>query len=558
MNGRNSSKSFQCGLCDVKTKVAWQCIDCDFYMCEKCKTKIHPKLKNAYEHRILENSEHGIEKMDFKNIKCVKHPGSNCISYCVSCCQVICEQCEANGHSHHTYIGLSEGFKGQADKLKENKKHWQTNLDVLLKKKSILADTLKAENLKHKDTKRKIHAQNAALKNAVDALTEKFIDEVDNLWETMKSSAEKEEKQIALLKKTYESNMSKIDDLVKTKNAGKFFDEVGKFHRNLGKKPVEETKDFQFKPIPTFLPGEITDTNVGVLQNVNTDIQLKVINQYQTEIPRVDYISPNNKESLWITCNSPGILHLVEPNETSLHTKKTIREKVFGMAKTLTDDILLVTGGDSQLKQIPRNKEEVVDTKYSIGTMIPTALHVKDNEEIVIGAMSRGPAFPINGKRAIFVMDKEGIEQNFFERDSHNKRIFTYTENITSTKNGNLCLIDQYHGDGRGRVIILSHSGDILQTYSGHAELNSRDRPFKPVGIVTSPSDKIIVPNLNYHMLHILNSSGHFIAYLNTSDVGILHPYSLAFDDVGQLYIGCTTSVGNSNKAKLFKVKMSS
>lgn len=124
---RQNSKSIHCGLCDAKIKILWQCLDCDFYICEKCKIKIHPKLKNANEHRIIECSDHTMEKMDFKSIKCTKHPGKICARYCLACSEVMCEQCEENGHRNHQSMAVSEGFKTLTDKLKDRRKLCQAN-----------------------------------------------------------------------------------------------------------------------------------------------------------------------------------------------------------------------------------------------------------------------------------------------------------------------------------------------------------------------------------------------------------------------------------------------
>ena len=68
-----------CQLCDIDTRIKFKCVDCTLLMCTKCKEKVHPKFKNAGDHRVLDIKGVG-EPSDFRfcDVKCESHEGQQC------------------------------------------------------------------------------------------------------------------------------------------------------------------------------------------------------------------------------------------------------------------------------------------------------------------------------------------------------------------------------------------------------------------------------------------------------------------------------------------------
>ncbi|VDI37982.1 Hypothetical predicted protein, partial [Mytilus galloprovincialis] len=124
---------------------------------------------------------------------------------------------------------------------------------------------------------------------------------------------------------------------------------------------------------------------------------------------------------------------------------------------------------------------------------------------------------------------------------------------ITSTRNGNIHVADCHPSSDSGRVVVLGQGGDIINTYTGHAHIN-KDKQFRPVSIVTTPKDNVIVPDKDTHSLHILDRNGHLMAYYSDNNVK-LYPCTLAFTPTGQLYMGCgRTKSSTSKEAKIHDV----
>ncbi|VDI46507.1 Hypothetical predicted protein [Mytilus galloprovincialis] len=186
------------------------------------------------------------------------------------------------------------------------------------------------------------------------------------------------------------------------------------------------------------------------------------------------------------------------------------------------------------------------------------SIHVTQDHRVIIGAISQAPIFPATDRSVVIVMDHKGNRQKEYEHDKNNTPLFTYPRNITSTINGNIFVIDKQmaNGKGPGRVVVLGHGGGVIQIYSGHPDINTQNESFKPSDLLTMSSGSIVVIDRHISTIHILNSRGQLMTYHNLSDIGIIHPYSLALSSSGNLYIGCTCKQGSSDtyKPKLYEL----
>ncbi|CAC5395558.1 unnamed protein product [Mytilus coruscus] len=123
--------------------------------------------------------------------------------------------------------------------------------------------------------------------------------------------------------------------------------------------------------------------------------------------------------------------------------------------------------------------------------------------------------------------------------------------------NGNIHVADCHPDSDRGRVVVLGQGGDIINTYTRNTEIN-KDYLFQPVMIVTTPRDNVIVVDLDTDVFHILNNIGEYSTHYSTNDIAIICALSLAFTPTGQLYIGCTRSLGSTTKeAMIYQVMLS-
>ncbi|VDI08789.1 Hypothetical predicted protein [Mytilus galloprovincialis] len=302
------------------------------------------------------------------------------------------------------------------------------------------------------------------------------------------------------------------------------------------------------------------------------EIKLEISKVFTTDLTDIRYIAVCSDGSVWMGNNIKSKLQHVKLRGNRIEVITSLNTKIYGMAKIDSNNILVVPNNGTKLKLINTMTGEITDSRYDVKPLIPVSIHVTSDHRTIIGARSPVPALPVTGRLVVVVMDEEGKQLKVYEHEKHKplfslprfltstkRSLFSYPKHVTTTSNGNICVVDLLDKDFRGRVVVLSPGGDILGTYTGHPEVNTEKKPFIPRGILTTQSDKIIVTDKKNHTLHILTDQGQSITYYNLHDMGILGPLSLALSMTGTIYIGCSNKSGSpdTRKAKLYELNFS-
>ncbi|XP_052081277.1 uncharacterized protein LOC127719304, partial [Mytilus californianus] len=175
------------------------------------------------------------------------------------------------------------------------------------------------------------------------------------------------------------------------------------------------------------------------------------------------------------------------------------------------------------------------------------------------GTITDGTIFPATGRRTVIVMNHEGKRLREYEFDRRNKPLFTVPMYITSTNSGDIFVVDKVDATNRGRVVILDRLGDIIQIYTGQPDFEMERKPFNPRDLIVTPSDTIIVADINNNTLHCLNYDRQIITYYDMSTIGIKFPHSLGLLSSGTIFVGCITVAGrkHATKANIFELEYS-
>ncbi|XP_071177828.1 uncharacterized protein [Mytilus edulis] len=268
---------------------------------------------------------------------------------------------------------------------------------------------------------------------------------------------------------------------------------------------------------------------------VPSKIDMTIIETYQTKLDQVRELAISSDGLLWIgdghrknkirLLTSHTGLQKVKFEGDKLKVIYSFNTSVYDIAVTLDND-LLIANGEPKLKQIKSGTNKVVDTVYDVPE--PSSIHVTRHNKIVVG---------IPGGKVI-VMDHDGNRDKVYGNGHHKDTLF-YPWKITSTSNDNIFVVDYNTTENERRVVVLGHK-DIINTYSGHAAINIEDNPFTPYDLTTTPSDNVIVVD-GRNTLHILNSFGYLVTFINTEDKGITYPFSIGLakeEKSCMLYIG--------------------
>ncbi|XP_071162341.1 E3 ubiquitin-protein ligase TRIM71-like [Mytilus edulis] len=543
-----------CKLCKSDRPIQWKCMDCSILMCGHCKDNVHSQFKNALDHKIIKREEIGLhtEELDFTNIKCAVHTGQSSCLYCNTCEILVCPTCVAKVHKKHDLIEISDAYNIKVERLKKEQSKIQKSNSNMNMKKNQLNKLVLAENSQYSKVSQNILSHEKTVKQQVKQYFKELKNKLEQNHETVLLSVKSDFNAISSFTNQMDDKITEVQDCIDISNASEFFKEIKKMEK------FTETKEPRTRPSyassQKFVPGNINQSNIGSLQddgNLSAEINVSLVinNEYQTELELITFVSPCLDQSIWISSYSNGMLQRVKPEGTNLKMMSEFTIHVCGMAVTPSNQLLLIVKGEKRLQQIS-SSGELTDSVYDVSPLLPIAIHVISDNKLIVGA------YNVKLKRcAVIIMNKKGDKEAVYEHDEHNQPMFSYPWHISSTSNGNIHVVDKISGDNR-KVVVLGQGGHIINQYTGHPTIN-KSKPFKPVNIVTTPSDNVVVTDLNTEILHMLNNNGHLISYFNTKDIGINCPFSLAFNTTGQLYIGCTKAASSQTKeAKLYVINI--
>lgn len=292
-----------------------------------------------------------------------------------------------------------------------------------------------------------------------------------------------------------------------------------------------------------------------------TNVDLTVVGEYKTNLDSILQIAMSLDDSLWISDGVPkkGIrlfaphsgLQKVKCEGNKLKVISNFNIQIYCLAITPDNDLLIATDA-SILKQIKSGTNKIIDTVFDLTPCDPVSIHITRQNRVVIGADD-------DGKGMVIAMDHKGKREKIYGDCENGSVSFTIPWRITSTSNDNMFVSDLFNNQYKGRVVVLG-PGDFINTYSGHPDINTEDRPFTPSDLTTTPADNVIIVDSNSSTLHILNTSGELITYISTKDTGIVeNPFCIGLAMAGHfcmLYIGTMNEEGNTGKVKLYKLNL--
>lgn len=551
-----------CQLCEGGQKIEWKCTDCSLLMCDRCKVGVH--LRIAKDHGIVNIREIGEvedswDSFVFSELKCKDHHNQPCSLYCRTCNKVICLKCIVKSHNGHTFVDEEE-FIAKKEVLKEGQKKFEKYLSKLNSAKEKMNGPEDTDCPKVKSIKQNILGQKKKLYEEVDKYAGCLIQDIDQHLRTLK---QEEETKIDTEITNIHVKNDALGSIVTSRDFMKFFREFDTLNVSFKEDMYQGTMSINY--LPNFEPGEMQVLNFGKLEGIRRlkepKHKLKVTNQFTTELNSIHFIVQCHNGTLWIADSAYRILQNIK-----LHEKQNARVlssfniEIYGLVEISSNNILVSTG-EARLKLIYGRTKLITKSVFNVAPFASRDVHITKDQKVIITARSPGPAFPVSGKRIVMVFNQAGNRLLKYEFDSNSKPLFSIPLSVTSTSNGNICVIDRLYEDGRGRVVMISQEGKTIGIYTGHRDVNTKVKPFKPDDILVTPLDYIVLTDPENHLVHILNSDGDFISYHCVHDIGIGYPYSIALSASGHLFIGCGNHIREDRienfRAKLYDIEYS-
>ncbi|CAC5425935.1 unnamed protein product [Mytilus coruscus] len=522
------------------------------FMCDKCKEERHFRIKNAQDHKVI-NIKDGLcnEELDFTNIQCPDHISKSCCLFCKRCDSLVCPTCVSEVHINHVYdlIEIRNAYNIKIDRLKQGQSKIKMEKEKAIIRKKHLEQHKNAEIVKHRKIIQNILNHGNMLKRTIDKYIQKLKNEIDENLKTVLKSTDTDIHIVSKSMRHVYEKYNEVGNFLKTRDIAKFFSNIRKIENSM--EVTAPKSQSLYNSTPIFYPGEINQSNVGVLQMPEElSVAFDIIQEYQTKLSAVSDLISYVDDSIWINSALDNCVVKAEPKGKQLNVLSTLNLAVYGMAISPSNNLLLSVG-KSRLQQLSISTSKLSDTVYNVKPLASTIIHITSSNKVIVGGVNEKL-----GRRAVFVMNEKGDHETVYEYDQHNQPIFTYPRSITSISTGNIHVVDREPGQ-EGRVVVLAPGSDIINSYIGHPKIN-KHKSFKPNRIVTTQKDNVMVTEMNTNTIHILDSMGNLVSWYNTKDIGILHPVSLSFTQTGQIYIGCGAEEGHTAKeAKIYKVTTS-
>ncbi|CAC5380479.1 TRIM33 [Mytilus coruscus] len=547
-----------CEICENDRKLKWKCIECGRFMCQRCRDVVHPKWPSAQDHTVVDIKDVGRKskstgtephKLDLNKLKCSKHSGQNSCLFCNSCCKLVCATCVAKTHKKHDLLEISEGYKNRIDSIQNEQKTIEKKIKILNTTTKKLDERKTCEHSTYEKVKQDVLNFDRVLVEQVKQRTNQIVAELDQSLRTFTELVAKEEKEAKRKERTLKEKRDELVRLTGTRNAQEVFSFSDSFE------PFFEVNvKTSFQHVPKFCPGDLSNivhAHGRLESSLSKDIKLQVVTQFTIDTEAVNDLVSCPDGSFWVYNDESRQVQKAVPDGNTLKVMSKVKLDMIDMSSFSNGEILASILGSSNLVYIQPDKQKVQNSNFSVSPLATLAVHVTRDEKVIVGAADKGDWFPIQGPRQLIVMDQTGRWRKLFEVDSKNKPLFNVPVRVTTSSDSNIAVIDVISEDLLGRIIVLDEGGKIVNIYTGNPEINNEHCLFRPMDIVTSQSDSFVIAESYNYFLHILNSKGNLMLYLDTKKVGIDQQKSLAVDYNGHFYIG----VKCKQKAKIFFLK---
>ena len=109
-----------CELCKTDIKIKWRCVECNKFICDRCK-EIHLNVQTNIQHQIIDIKSPFKDvqpKIITDNIPCTEHRTNMTCLVCRTCDHLVCPDCISFKHNKHNFEPLEQILSEKLDELK--------------------------------------------------------------------------------------------------------------------------------------------------------------------------------------------------------------------------------------------------------------------------------------------------------------------------------------------------------------------------------------------------------------------------------------------------------
>ena len=452
-----------CELCKSDTNIKWKCVECNKFICNRCKD-IHLNVQTNIQHQIIDIKslfQDVQPKIITDNIPCTEHRTKMTFLFCRTCDHLMCADCVSYKHNKHNFEPIEKILPEKLDDLKGAEARYSKDLTLCQAKvNEFQISETKFESLCDESIT-KIKKREKQLIDGITKHSEKLQNEIELERKTVKKTFCDMKRQADQAEKTIILHQDEIMAALKSIQGSTIFTTATKSKKMMS--------DLNFNPIPSeikyFIPGKETVNDIpnlfGSLRKmkipqIQSDIDLEVVNSYTTDLSGIYNIITVDDKSTWVNDNNKQVIRQINVNNDNIKTTKQISCEIFDMTLTSNNDILLSVGNSSTSDIKRLTKSGKIKPFLSVSPLLPLGIHVTSDSNIIVGVREPGDPYTLTDKstRALFIFGMNGKQQHTYQYDSNKHRLFTRPRRITTNNNKDIVVVDRTSRD-TGRVVVV-------------------------------------------------------------------------------------------------------
>nr|XP_022323871.1 uncharacterized protein LOC111124898 [Crassostrea virginica] len=527
----------RCDLC--KTAIAQSY--CDFCHVNLCKPCIGEHISDEYDkHKIVPILQ---RKSTLNYPKCEIHQNEVCQYQCKDCNIFVCSHCLASKqHKEHEFLKLEESFSAKKNHILKDREELEEQILPTYEEIAIdLENQITNLDGEYKKLTSEMSNQREEIHNEVDnafdqmeldigeikvkhhSILQKHLDEIKQLQSLMQQT-------LIALNEIEESN--EVTSIIHYSSKNEQFSKLPpKVHVSMPKFiPKQRKKEQLCSLIGKLAPLSTTlEERIFTAKKPNTSVRVlldepEVLNTIKTGHKKLYSVTCLTEEEIWtsgktadIKCfNTQGVLQ---------KTTKTKSGYVPLDIAVYSDGALLYS--DWETRTVYKVKNDQTEEIIRLQGWRPNNLCVTSSGDLLVTmysddkAQSKVVRYSGSTVKQTIQFDEEG--QPLYSGNGHIKY-------ISENRNLDICVADCI----AGAVVVVNQAGKFRFRYTGPPS-STKNNPFKPFGITTDSQSRILTSDADSHFIHILDSDGQFLRYIDNCD--LQNPYGLCVDSDDSLFV---------------------
>ena len=268
-----------CELCKTDLNIKWKCVECNKFICDRCK-EIHLNVQTNIQHQIFDIKspfEDVQPKIITHNIPCTEHTTKMTFLFCRTCDHLVCADCILSKHNKHNFEPVEKILSEKLDEFKGAEARYSQDLTLCQAKvEEFQISETKYESLFDE----RITTIKKREKQLIDGITkhsQKLQNEIELERNTVKKTFCDLKRQTDQAEKTIILHQDEIMAALKSIQGSTIFTTATKSKKMMS--------DLNFNPIPSeikyFIPGKET---VNDIPNLFGSLQKMKIPQVESDI----------------------------------------------------------------------------------------------------------------------------------------------------------------------------------------------------------------------------------------------------------------------------------